>query len=71
MVKNDDDAYLLKNCHFLLLNMTTTKARKTKVIGKTRIYDLSPCQGSTVKHFFYTRCPEKKAKKAIFEAPYS
>ena len=43
MVNNNDDADWLKNCHFLLLNMTNTVTRKANIMGKTGIYGLSPC----------------------------
>ena len=50
MVKNHEDAYRLKICHFLLLNILITEVRKTKMMGKSGIF---PCQGSTVKQFLF------------------
>ena len=42
MVKNHEDAYQLKKIHFLLLNMTITEVRKTKIMVNSGIYGLFP-----------------------------
>ena len=51
---------------FLLLDMTITEARKTKVMGKTVIFDFSPYCGSTVKQFLFYKVSRKIANNAMF-----
>ena len=49
MVRNNEDAYRIKNVSLLLLNVAITEARKTKNMGKTGFYGLSPCRGNAVE----------------------
>ena len=53
VVENDEDAYWLKNLSLLLLNVTITETRKNKNMGKTGLYGMSPCWGSTVTYFSF------------------
>ena len=70
ILKNHEDAYRLKICHFLLLNMTITEVRETIIMGKSGIYGLFPCQGSSFKTIFVLQ-GVKIAKNVMFEATYS
>ena len=58
-----------KICHFLLLNVAITEARKQKNIGKTGFHGLFPCRGSTVKWFLFHRVSQKIPKIGHFFEP--
>ena len=57
-----------KICHFLLLNVTITDTRKNKNMGKTGLYGMSPCRGSTVTYFSFYGVSKTPPKTAFFGA---
>ena len=65
-VKNHDDAYRLKNLSLFTVEYDH-EVRKTKIMGKSGIFGLFPCRGSTVKQFCFKGCPEKLQKTSILK----
>ena len=69
MLKSYEDTFLLKNCHFLLLTVATTEARKKKYGEKMASMVYPHVGGVLPKNFCITGCPEKLSKLTFFGAP--
>ena len=65
MVKNDEDAYLPKICHFLLSTVSITERPKNKIMKKSGIHSSVPWRDSTLKQVLFCWVSKKIVKNDV------